>query len=47
MTTLRNVRTLTRHKAWANGNIYDVVAALPTYCQVWCTRADQAAILPV
>jgi uncharacterized damage-inducible protein DinB len=29
MTTLRNVRTLTRYMAWANDKIYDAVAALP------------------
>ena len=29
MTTLRNVRTLTRYMAWANAKIYDAVAALP------------------
>ena len=29
MTTLRNVRTLTRYMAWANDRIFDAVAALP------------------
>ena len=29
MTTLRNVRTLTRYMAWANARIFDAVAALP------------------
>ena len=29
MTTLRNVRTLTRYIAWTNNKIYDAVAALP------------------
>ena len=29
MTTLRNVRTLTRYMAWANDKIYDAVASLP------------------
>ena len=29
MTTLRNVRTLTRYMAWANDRIYDAVASLP------------------
>jgi uncharacterized damage-inducible protein DinB len=29
MTTLRNIRTLTRYMAWANDKIYDAVGALP------------------
>src|SRR5258708_34175887 len=29
MTTLRNIRTLTRYMAWANDRIFDAVAALP------------------
>ncbi len=29
MTTLRNVRTLTRYIAWTNNKIFDAVAALP------------------
>ena len=29
MTTLRDVRTLTRYMAWTNDKIYDAVAALP------------------
>jgi uncharacterized damage-inducible protein DinB len=37
MTTLRNVRTLTRYMAWANDKIYDAVAALAR------RRTDEAA----
>ena len=29
MTTLRNIRTLTRYTAWTNDRIFDAVAALP------------------
>jgi len=29
MTTLRNIRTLTRYMAWSNDRIFDAVAALP------------------
>src|SRR2546429_10026988 len=29
MTTLRNIRTLTRYMAWANDRIFNAVAALP------------------